>query len=268
MPVIRARALTHETTSAADAARSASTSVCSSGIRGSQPGGRAQLRGVAGEHAHLGWAQALVVALHRHRDAGGLDQQLDHAPQRHGAAGADVVDARGSVEQQPVGAADVAHVGQVALHVEVADSQRSSALGAQARELRRPGADREALVLAGADVREGARDDSVDARRRRALRPPSRLHTERPARPASPRASGRSRRGRRRRRSRRASSRADGASARSAATTFTVPSTFVRQTSAASPNDCPTDEAAARCTTALHPRTAVASAPGSSTSPS
>src|SRR6266516_774598 len=95
------------------------------GDGGVPPGGLHEFRMVAEEDRHVAGAEPRRVLAHLDLRLGHPEQQVEHLADAPGAPAAQVVDlaALALLERQPVAAHDVAHVGEVALGLEVADRQ-------------------------------------------------------------------------------------------------------------------------------------------------
>jgi hypothetical protein len=93
------------------------------------PGRVAQPRGVTAEHGNVSRPEPLRVGLDGDAGSRHSDEELDDPRHPYGLPGRDVVDVRrdGRVEQEPVSAADIAHIHEVTLDFEVADAKRASA---------------------------------------------------------------------------------------------------------------------------------------------
>ena len=208
---------------------------------------------------HVGGAQPAGIDAHLHLAPSRREQQLEHLADRAPAAAADVVGlARVAlVEQQPVGAHHVAHVGEVAHGVEIADldhgGRRPCSISAIWRAKRALG---EGLAAPGPGVVEGPRQHHAQPARRTVELPrarpgpPCSPRTARPAAAASSRGSA-ARPPPRHRTPRRCPPRAPPASGparRTASSRCTRPSTFVRSVPPGSSHDCWTLERPARWT--------------------
>ena len=120
--------------------------------------------GIADQVLHVGGAHARRIRLDADGGVRPPDEPLDHVRQPHAGAAAHVVRgaATPALEQYHVGARHVAHVREVARHVQVADPEhRLEAARFDGGDLPREAWDHESRVLAGPGVRERARADHV-----------------------------------------------------------------------------------------------------------
>jgi hypothetical protein len=107
--------------------------------RGSQP------RGIAQQNRYVDGPGPGGILFDDYRIASETSKQLDDVREADRGSGGDVVRGRWNVErkEQAVGAADVADVSQIPLHVYIADAQRPGASLFDHRDLLRPRADGE-----------------------------------------------------------------------------------------------------------------------------
>ena len=105
---------------------SRSRRVRSRGIRGSHPVAARSRRGIADLRGHVGGTEPLGVHAHLDVRARRREEEVEQLPDAAPAPAAHVVDGArrpALLEQHPVGAHHVAHVGEVAHRLEVADLQ-------------------------------------------------------------------------------------------------------------------------------------------------